>query len=394
MNRFAAHWDLDPAVTFLNHGSFGACPRPVLEAQTRLRARMEARPIRFLAWELEPLLDEARRVLADFVGADVDDLVPVANATTGVNTVLRSLALDPGDEILVTDHEYHACRNAVDEVAARAGARVVVAALPFPVGGEDALVEALLARVSDRTRLALVDHITSQTALVMPVARIVRALAARGVDTLIDGAHGPGMVPLALDALGAAYYTGNCHKWLCAPKGAAFLYVRRDKQARVRPLVISHGADTPRTDRSRFQVEFGWIGTDDPTPFLCVPEAIRFLGSLLPGGWPALMAANHALAVQGRGILCAALQVPAPCPEALLGSMASVPFPDATEPFGLQPAVDPFEVELADRHHITVPVISWPTWPRRLVRVSAQLYNHPAQYEALAQVLGGRRGRS
>ncbi len=384
------HWGLDPSVLFLNHGSFGACPRPVLALQQGLRERMETEPVRFLGSGLEGLLDEARASLAAFIGSDPADVVFVPNATTGVNTVLASLRFSPGDELLVTDQEYNACRNALEEAALRTGARVVVATLPFPAASPEESAEAILRRATPRTRLLLVDHVVSQTALVMPVAALVREMAARGVETLVDGAHGPGMLPLDLSSLGAAYYTGNCHKWLCAPKGAALLHVRRDLQPGVRPLVISHGANSPRADRSRFLLEFGWTGTHDPTPYLCVPEAIRFLGSLLPGGWPEVMARNRALALRGRRLLCDALRIEEPCPESMVGSMAAVPLPDAPGPKPQPPLfLDPLQVALWERHRIEVPVIYWPAFPRRVLRLSAQLYNEPAHYEKLAEAVKG-----
>ncbi|MGA9750880.1 MAG: aminotransferase class V-fold PLP-dependent enzyme [Acidobacteriota bacterium] len=386
----SSHWGLDPSVLFLNHGSFGACPRPVLALQQILRERMEQEPVRFLGIELEPLWDEARASLAAFIGSDPADVVFVPNATTGVNTVLASLRFSPGDELLVTDQEYNACRNALEEAARRTGARVVVAALPFPAASPEEAVEAILRRATERTRLLLVDHVVSQTALVMPVAALVREMAARGVETLVDGAHGPGMLPLDLTSLGAAYYTGNCHKWLCAPKGAALLHVRRDLQPGVRPLVISHGANSPRADRSRFLLEFGWTGTHDPTPYLCVPEAIRFLGSLLPGGWPEVMARNRALALRGRRLLCGALRIAEPCPESMVGSMAAVPLPDAPGPRPQPPLfLDPLQVALWERYCIEVPVIYWPAFPCRVLRLSVQLYNEPAHYERLAEAVKG-----
>src|SRR5438093_10720983 len=289
----ACFWTLDPAVAFLNHGSFGACPRPVLEAQQRLRERLERQPVLFFVRDLEPLLDDARSALAACLGAEPEGLVFVTNATTAVSAVLRSLALAPGDQLVVTDHAYNACRNALDFVAAAARAQVVVVPVPFPLAAADAVVEAVQTRVTPQTRLALLDHVTSPTGLVLPIERLVRELAAHGVDTLVDGAHAPGMLPLDLRALGAAYYAGNCHKWLCAPKGAGFLHVRRERQGDVRPVVISHGANSPRTDRSRLLLEFDWTGSHDPTAYLCVPEAIRFLGGLLPGGWPEPMARNR-----------------------------------------------------------------------------------------------------
>jgi len=387
-NPLAQHWTLDPRIDFLNHGSFGACPKPVLEAQTELRARMERQPLQFLARDLEGLLDEARGDLARFIGADPDDLAFVPNATSGVNTVIRSLELEPGDELLTTDHAYNACRNAL-RWQERRGAKVVVAAVPWPIAGPSQVVDAVLGAVTARTRLALLDHVTSPTGIIFPVEEIVGRLQERGIDSLIDGAHAPGMMPLDLRGIGAAYFTGNCHKWLCAPKGAAFLYVRRDRQQRIRPLTISHGANAARTERSRFRLEFDWTGTDDPTPFLCIPHALRFLGSLFPGGWPDLIERNHALAVRGRKLLCEALRVEAPAPEEMLGSLASVPLPDAKGKMPLARGVfwHPLQRALLERHDIEVPVMPFPALPRQLIRISAQAYNSEDQFARLATAL-------
>ena len=383
------HWTLDPAVTFLNHGSFGACPAAVLAVQAEWRARLEREPVRFLVTDLEGLLDEARATVGAFVGADPDDLAFCPNATTAVNAVLRSLDFAPGDEILVTDHAYNACRNVVDYVAARAGGRVVVARVPFPLTGDDVVVVAVRAAVGARTRLALLDHVTSPTGVLFPLARLVAELAAAGVDALVDGAHGPGMVPLDLGRLGAAYYTGNLHKWCCAPKGVAFLHVRRDRQAQVRPWTISHGANAPRTDRSRFRLEFDWTGTTDPTAALSVPAALRFVGSLLPGGWPEVMAANRALALEARRVIAATLGVAPPCPDTMIGSLAAVPLPDAAEVTPPSSALytEPLQQALHNRHRIQVPIVPWPAPPHRLVRVSAHLYNRTDQYRRLARAL-------
>ena len=234
-------WRLDPAVIQLNHGSFGACPVPVLEAQSALRDRLEANPTRFLSRELDGLLDEARRKLATFLDADAESLAFLPNATTGVSTVLASLSFRPGDELLTTDHEYNAILNALAETARRDGASVVRARIPFPIRDPGEATEAILAAITPRTRLAVISHVTSPTALALPIAEIVRELDRRGVDTLVDGAHAPGMVPLSLRELGAAYWTANGHKWLCGPKGGAILAVREDRRAAIRPLVVSHG---------------------------------------------------------------------------------------------------------------------------------------------------------
>ena len=235
-------WRLDPDVIHLNHGSFGATPAPVLEEQRRLRDAMESNPTRWFLEDYQPALDEARSKVAGFVGAEPAGLGFVNNATEGVNSVLRSLEayLRPGDEIVVTDHEYNACRNAVAVTAARTGARVVPAAIPFPLQSAREVTDSILGMVTDRTRLLMVDAVTSPTALVFPLAEIVTALEPE-VQVLVDAAHAPGMIDFDLTALGASYVTVNCHKWMCAPKGSALLYVREDRRDRIYPAVISHG---------------------------------------------------------------------------------------------------------------------------------------------------------
>lgn len=382
------HWTLEPELAFLNHGSFGACPRVVLQEQSRLRQQLERQPVDFFVRSLEGLFDHARQRLAEFLGTEAGNLAAVANATTGVNTVLRSLSFQAGDELLTTDHAYNACRNALDFVAAGASARVVVAEVPFPVESSQEVVRAVLGKVTPKTRLVLLDHVTSPTGLVLPLAELVPRLNALGIDTLVDGAHAPGMLPLDLEALGAAYYTGNCHKWLCSPKGAAFLYLRPDRQDRIVPLTISHGANQPRPGRSRFHNLFDWTGTADPTAFLCIPQALEVLESMVSGGWEEVRQRNHRLAVKGRSILCQALSIAPPCPEEMIGSLASLPLPDGSP----QPAPsalfgDPLQEVLLSRHRIEVPVFPWPAPPSRLIRISAQLYNEEEEYHRLAEAL-------
>lgn len=386
-------WALDPAVDFLNHGSFGACPRAVLAAQQALRAELERQPVRFFDRTLPPRLEAARGRLAEFLGADREGLVFVPNATTGVNAALASHPLHDGDEVLVTDLAYRACRNALDHVAAARGARVRVVAIPFPIAAPEVAVEAITSAASERTRLALVDHVTSRTGLVLPIEAIVTDLEARGVAVVVDGAHAPGMLPLALDQLGASYYTGNCHKWLCAPKGAAFLWAREDRRATLRPTVISHGATLSTRRRSRLHQEFDWTGTFDPTPWLCVPAAIDHLEAEAPGGWEGLRARNRSLALTGQALLSDALGIDPPAPPTMIGSIAAVPLPDAAGPPVADDAFDPLQDALLFDHAIEVPVGAYPAHPGRTLRISAQLYNRKQQYERLAsllpQVLGG-----
>ncbi|MFL5680749.1 MAG: aminotransferase class V-fold PLP-dependent enzyme [Chloroflexota bacterium] len=390
-------WSLDPNITFLNHGSFGACPEPVLAVQSEWRARVEREPVAVLGRELETLLGAAREEIGRFLGADADDLAFVPNATTGVNTVLRSLSFEAGDELLTTDHDYNAVINAMSFVASGTGARVVITHVPLAPADPREVTESILAAVTSRTRLAVISHVTSPTALVFPIAGIVGALADRGIDTLVDAAHAPGMLPIDIGALGAAYWTGNAHKWLCAPKGAAILHVRRDRQATIRPLVISHGANDRRTDRTRFRLEFDWTGTSDPTPFLSIPAAIRFVEGLAPGGWPEVMAANRSLALAGRDAIASRLGIAPGAGEELIGAMAAVPLPIPLE--GADAAAEELRRRLFDEDRIEVPVHGWPVPAARapgagpsgvVIRVSAQRYNELADYERLADALAVR----
>jgi isopenicillin-N epimerase len=387
-NQLADRWWLDPEIVFLNHGSFGATPKAVLEEQNRIRQRIEREPLIFFDHDYLGELDQARADLGRFIGARTDDLAFVGNATTGINTVLRSLHLEPGDQLLVTNHEYNACRNALDAVAGESGAEVVVASIPFPIADEDEMVSAVLERVSPRTRLLLIDHVTSQTGMVLPIERLVSEVQTRGVDVLVDGAHAPGMLALDLDALGAAYYTGNLHKWVCAPKGAAFLHVRADRRDGVRPLVISHGANAKPVKRSRFHLEHDWTGTRDPSAWLSVPTALRDIESMVEGGWDEVRRRNRRLALEGRDVLCDALGIDAPCPDTMIGSLASLPLPDGDSgPVNELFPFDRLQERLLREYRIEVPVIAWPAAPRRLVRISAHLYNSRSQYVALAGAL-------
>jgi len=369
---------------FLNHGSFGACPKPILKLQHEFRRQMEAEPVQFLWRRYEERLEPSRTALARFIGAKPADLVFVTNATTGVNAVVRSLRLRRGDELLTTNQDYNACHNVLTQVVTRAGARLVTVEIPFPLRSEDEIVEAVLRGATRRTRLAMLDHVTSNTALVFPVARLVKELDRRGIDMLIDGAHAPGMVALNLLKLAPAYYTANLHKWVCAPKGAAFLWARGDKQRELQPATISHGNNTPRPGYSAFQDRFDWAGTFDPSAWFCVGESIRWMRDLVPGGWPAIRAANHSLAVGARRLLCQRLQVEAPCPESLLGSMATIPLPPRFQAKPKSGKIDMEQLRLYDQSGIEVPFVRMGQPPRRYFRVSAQLYNSLAEYEYLA----------
>ena len=386
------HWLIDESVDFLNHGSFGACPRPVLEAQARYREEMEREPVRFMTVRRGPLQDEARQALCNFVGARFEDMVFVPNSTSAVSAVVRSLDFEPGDELLTTNHAYNACTNALRYVAQRCGAHVRITGVPFPITDASQVIEAVLGALTERTRLVMLDHITSPTALIFPIERLVAEIQGRGIDVLVDGSHAPAMVPLDINALGAAYYTGNCHKWICSPKGAGFLHVRSDRQQHLVPTVISHGMNMRRTGRSRMHELFDWIGTIDPTPWICVKDSLEFLESAFPGGSMALAERNHRLALAARDLLCSAVGCEPPAPDLMLGTMATVLLPDETEPdrmdFTTSPSPSlPLYTRLLRDHGIDVPVSAWPTLPCQTLRFSAQAYNHLGQFERLAEIL-------
>jgi isopenicillin-N epimerase len=348
---------------------------------------MESEPVQFLWRRYEERLEPARSAVARFVGAKPADLVFVTNATTGVNAVLNSVKLRPGDELLTTDHDYNACHNVLAATAKRTGARVVIARVPFPLSSPDQALEAILAAVTRRTKLVLIDHVTSNTALLLPVAQIIRELEARGVDTVLDGAHAPGMVPLNIPTLAPAYYTANLHKWVCAPKGAAFLWARPDKQASLQPAVISHGNNTHRAGYSAYQDRFDWAGTFDPSAWLCAGAAIDWMSKLHRDGWAGIQKANHELAVRARELLCQRLQVERCCPDAMLGAMATIPMPARFQGRSRAGKIDAEQLQLYDRFRIEVPFVRMGKPQRRYFRISAELYNSIQEYEYLATAL-------
>jgi isopenicillin-N epimerase len=349
---------------------------------------MEAEPIEFLWRRYEEPLDRARKALAKFVGARAKDLVFVPNATTAVNAVVRSLEFRPGDELLTTAHDYNACRNVLVEAARKAGAKMVVADVPFPVRKSEEILDAIMRAVTSRTKLAMIDHVSSHTALIFPLERIIRELEARGVDTLVDGAHAPGMVPVHIAQLRPAYYTGNLHKWVCAPKGAAFLWVREDKQDGLQPAVISHGNNQLRPGYTRFQDRFDWSGKIDPSAKFSVADAIDWMGKTLPGGWREVRQRNHELALKARKILCERLGTEPLCPENMLGSMATVRLPEKFQGRPLNGRIEEEQVQLYKQFGIEVPFLRIGMPSRRYIRISAQLYNTVEEYEYLAEALG------
>lgn len=376
---------LDPDVVFLNHGSFGACPRVVHEEYQRLQRRLEAQPVRFLQRELPGLLADARGQLAAFLGAESDEVVFVSNPTYAVNEIARSLGLGIGDEVLTSNHEYGACRNAWQFVAERAGFSIVEVAIPLPVE-PSTITTRVSAAITPRTRAIFLSHITSPTALTLPVADICASARDRGIVTVIDGAHAPGQIDLDLTELGADYYVGTCHKWMCAPKGSAFFYARRDVQDAIEPLVVGWGwGDDRQFDSgSTFLDIHEWLGTDDPSAFLAVPAAIRFQEE---HDWPAVQGRCHRLAVNAVDLASAVPGVRRVQESHTFAQMGLVEIETSSGatigPGALQSAI-------YATNRVEVPVISWtdPSDVQRIfVRVSVQAYNTEADIDALVEAL-------
>ncbi|HEX5839407.1 MAG TPA: aminotransferase class V-fold PLP-dependent enzyme, partial [Anaerolineales bacterium] len=294
MSFLKDHFLLDPGVVFLNHGSYGATPKPVFDAYQKWQRRLETQPVLFLGREFYSLIKESRRALGEYLHASAEDLVYIPNATHGVNIVARSLALDPGDEILTTDHEYGACDYTWEFVGSRTGTRYIRQPIPLPVETNEQIVEQFWKGVTPQTKVIYISHITSSTALRFPVEEISRRARQADILTIVDAAHAPGQIPVDLRALGADVVFGNCHKWMLAPKGAAFLYVRRELQDLIQPLIVSWGAHpTPDiASGSRFVDILQWTGTKDPAAALTVPEAIRFMEE---HRWEEVRCESHAL---------------------------------------------------------------------------------------------------
>lgn len=368
---------LESGVAFLNHGSFGAAPSAVLEAAERWRQRMEANPDLFLREILPGELREAAAELARFVRARPDDVVFVDNATAGVNAVLRALELRARDEILATTHTYGAVRQAIRYVCDRTGAKLVEAQITLPVADAGILFSAVADRLSERTRLAVLDHVSSPTGLIFPVAELAALARARGAHVLIDGAHGPGQLELDVPALGADWYVGNCHKWLFAPRSCAFLWCREDSKRELHPLAISHHYG------EGFTAEFDWTGTRDFSAWLAVVDALRFFDRL---GAARVRAYNHDLVVTAASRIAEAWQTPLDAPAAMHGSMIALRLPPRLQAYGppTRDTAGRLQSALLAEHRVAVAIMALgdALW----ARISGQIYNTPEDYEKLLSI--------
>jgi isopenicillin-N epimerase len=380
MPPLKSYFLLDPDVVYLNHGSFGATPRPVFDRYQEWQRRLERQPVRFIESRLTRHLQHAREALGRYVGADGDDLLFVPNATFAVNLVARSLDLGPGDQVLASDHEYGACDAMWLYLSRRQGFDYVrwPVDLPESASAPGDLAEHIWQGVTPRTRLIFLSHITSPTAVELPVAALCARAREAGILTLIDGAHAPGQMPLDLAAVGADFYAGNCHKWLCAPKGSGFLFARRERQDMVEPLVIGWGLSPERGFHfgSQYLDRHQWLGTNDLAAYLAVPAAIDFLAE---HDWPNVWPRCHRLltrAIEGIGRITGLPPFyPSHC---FYHQMAVAPLPAIAD-------ARAFRRRLYDEYRIEAPVTTWRGHP--LLRLSVQAYNEPSDIGALLDAL-------
>lgn len=368
---------LDPEITFLNHGSFGATPRPVFESYQRWQRELERQPVEFLGRRSDELLNLARAKLAAYLGTSRDNLVFVTNATLGVNIMARSLALGSGDEILASNHEYGALDRTWGFLSQQSGFKYINHQASLPVKTVDQWVEEFWDAVTPHTRVIFLSHITSPTAIVFPVEEICRRARQHGILTVIDGAHAPGQLDLALDTLGADFYTGNLHKWLCAPKGAAFLYARPEVQHLVQPLIVSWGWQSDTPGPSPFVDWQQWTGTRDISAFLAVPDAIDFQAA---HNWPVVRASCHKLASELRQRITSLTDLEALYPDSpqWYRQMGTVPLPSSVD-------INELKIKLYDEFKIEIPLIDWNGY--KLIRFSLQAYNSMEDVLALEQAL-------
>ncbi|KAK9423238.1 putative Pyridoxal phosphate-dependent transferase [Seiridium unicorne] len=378
-------WHLKPDVVHLDHGSCGGCPTEVLEYQNALRRELDAGAHQYFAENYASRLAVSKKAMGAFLNADPGGLIFTPGSTMGLNIVAQNYKFLPGDEIMTTDHCYKSVKMLLEYLAERDGAKAVIVKVPFPVASADEILETILAATTPRTKFAILDHIVSRTGLVFPIKRIVAEMETRGVDVLVDGAHGPGQIAVDLTDLNAPYYTSSCHKWMCTPRGLGFLHVRADRRSQLKPLVVARSCyfrDTQPGMHTPFEHRFDWMGTSDPTVVHTVPRIIEFLQTALPGGHAEMVRRNHDLAVEARRAFIQKLGMEAPCPDDLIANMATIPLPDSTLPETMGNL--PLQNYLWRKHRVEIQVYSWPAYPRRTLRFSCQLYNSLEQYEWLA----------
>jgi isopenicillin-N epimerase len=382
----AHHWSLDPDLVFLNHGSFGATPNYVLEKQRGYIQQLESSPVEFSVRSMYPLYYASKKALAQFVGTSEHNMYFVPNTTVGVNHVLHNIH-ESGKSWLSTNHAYGACAHALEQIAKLKNCQVIKAEIPYPIADEATILERIESAILPHTTIALIDYITSASAIIFPIKEIIKLLHAKNIEVIVDAAHAPGMVDFNLDALDADYFIANCHKWICSPKGSAFVYVHPRHQSKFKPIYYGFFNDWDTTDDRHWSNQFIWEGTRDYSPYLAVKDSLEFMPTLIDGGWTAIKKHNRELALAAAHLIADKLSVPLPAPASMLGSIINIPIPNDRIPDVKFNYYTSIKNELFHTYKIEIPSMLFPA-PTQYLRISAQLYNSMEQYAYLADSLG------
>lgn len=389
-SEYIKHWQIDSDIVFLNHGSFGALPHYVREQQTNYQNQLHRDPIKFFVRDLEPLWWKNKNLLANFLGTKSSNITLIKNATQGVNTILNNISWSPGDVVLTTNHVYGACYHNLQILSNRYKIQIDITQVPFPIHNEDEVVNAILEKVNSKTKVLLIDHVTSATGLIFPIKKIIEALKNTEIIIVVDGAHAPGMLDLNLENLKPHYYTGNCHKWMYTPNGCAFICVREDLQKDFLPNYISHYYDKPLEDEhERWSSQFFWQGTDDNTAQICITDSFDFVHQVLKMDWNSIRNANNLLLLEAREKIGNMLQIEPMAPTNMLGNLCTFPLEAAPDkpPFGFN-YFSPWGKVLFEKYKIEIPIFRFQSHnPQWYFRISPQLYNHISQYEYLASAI-------
>jgi isopenicillin-N epimerase len=388
-SEYFKEWPLRPDIVHLDHGSCGGCPHKVRNAQRKISDDIEYSPPSWFGKNYASGLRNSKEALAGFLNANVAGLAIMPGTTQGLNAAVFSQHFNAGDELLITNHAYSSALLILRHIAEQVNARVVIANVPFPVKSEDEVVESILSHVTPKAKFAIIDHIPSRTGVIFPIKRIVAELDSRDVVTLVDGAHGPGQIEVDLRDINAPYYVASLHKWMCAPRGLGLLYVREDKIASTKPVIVARTCyyrDSHAGVHTQFEHDFDWIGTFDPSTYLSLPAIVDFLSTVLPGGHRGLVQRNHHVALEARKIIHRELGIPPASPDEMLGSMVTFPLPDTIGPESPQGTL-PLQKKLMEHSGIEAQVYNWPQYPKRVMRLSIQAHNSIEQIEYLARHL-------
>lgn len=387
----ASYWNLSLDIVFLNHGSFGANPKYITDKQKEYIDMLEAEPVDFSVRKMYSYYQESKKSLSEFVGTNADNIYFVTNTTIGINHVLYNQDGQKG-EWLTTNHAYGACLHAFQKIASLKSAEVIKVNIPFPLQSENDILSAIESGITPKTKLAMIDYITSSSAIIFPIQKIIQFLRSKNIISIVDAAHAPGMVDLNIDELEPDFLVGNCHKWICSPKGSAFVYVHPKHQANYKPVYYSFYNDFDEEKNAHWSNQFIWEGTRDYSPYLCVKDAIAYLPTLVENGWQEIQSHNRDLAIQASKYIAEKLEVALPVPESMLGSIVNIPLWDDIVPNTTFNYYTKVKLELYNNYRIEVPCVLFPKAPTQYIRISAQLYNTMEQYEYLADCLLKIRG--